>query len=89
MKLEAGSYRSDQVMYGAFCPNDYTLEIFLVEKRMVSNGTSLITPIEDLIYKYLELIEGYTNYIKKYGLDVTLLITVFLVICLLPVIFQW
>jgi len=28
----------------------------------------LITPIEDLIYKYLDLVEGYTKYIKKYGI---------------------
>jgi hypothetical protein len=28
----------------------------------------LITPVEDLIYKYLDLVEGYTKYIKKYGI---------------------
>lgn len=66
--LEAGSYRPDQVMYGSFCANDYTFRDILGRETYGIYGTSLITPIEDLIYKYLELVEGYTKYIKKYGI---------------------
>ena len=61
-------YKFSDVVYGAYAPRDYVMQDILGRQTYGIYGVSMLTPIEDLIYKYLDLVEGYTTYVKKYGI---------------------
>jgi hypothetical protein len=55
------------IIYGSFCPWDYVIKDRLNRETYGMYGISLLEPIRDPVLKYLDLVEGYTKYIKKYG----------------------
>ena len=55
-------------MYGAFCPWDYIIKDRMGRETYGMYGISLLEPIRDVTYNYLELVQGYCKYIKKYGI---------------------
>lgn len=57
----------DDVMYGAYAPRDYVMQDIMGRQTYGIYGVSMLAPIEDLIYKYLDLVDGYTTFVKKYG----------------------
>jgi hypothetical protein len=62
------TYPFKNVIYGAFCPWDYVIMDWKNRQTFGMYGISLLEPIRDTTYKYLELVEGYCKYIKKYGI---------------------
>jgi len=57
-----------KVIYGAIYPRDKVFKDILGKQTFGMYGLSMLESIEYLIPKYLDLIEGYTEYIKRYGI---------------------
>ena len=62
------TYKIENCVYGALFPHDFVFQDVMYRDTYGIYGISLLAPIEDLIRKYMNLIEGYTNYIRKYGI---------------------
>ncbi len=67
-KAKRKELRPDEVVYGAFCAWDYVINDILGRPTFGIYGLSILEPVADLIRKYLDLIESYVRYLKKYGL---------------------
>jgi len=66
-KAKRIEFKPLEVAYGAFCPWDYQINDILGRPTFGIYGISMLEPVSDLIRKYLDLIESYVRYIKKYG----------------------
>jgi hypothetical protein len=62
------TYRKDNCFIFSYCPRDKVQTDILGRETYGIYGTSLFDSIEDVIYDYVDLVSGYTNYIKKYGI---------------------
>lgn len=61
-------YRKDNCFIYSRCPRDKVQEDSLGRETYGIYGISLFDSIEEILYKYINLVDGYTNYIKKYGI---------------------
>ena len=62
------SYRRDNCFIFAHCPRDIVQTDILNRQTYGIYGISLFESIKETIYKYIDLVSGYTNFIKKYGI---------------------
>lgn len=67
-KKKRQEFKPTEVVYGAFCAWDYVINDILGRPTFGIYGISILEPVADLIRKYLDLVESYIRYIKKYGL---------------------
>ncbi len=61
-------YNCDDVVMATFCPFDLVIQDIKGRDTYGIYGKSMLIPISDLVFKYVDLVEGYTEYIKKYGI---------------------
>lgn len=62
------SYKMNKVIYFALNPYECTQKDIKDRDTFGLYGRSILEPIEDIIYKYLNLVEGYTEFVRKYGI---------------------
>lgn len=61
-------YKPDEVVIATFCPYDLVIQDIKGRDTYGIYGKSMLIPISDIVFKYMDLVEGYTQYIKKYGI---------------------
>jgi len=61
-------FKIEDVIYSTFCPYDVVQQDVYGRDTYGMYGFSMFDPIADLVFKYMDLIQGYTEYIKKYGI---------------------
>lgn len=60
-------YKPEQVIYIALYPFDYSQKDIKGRVTFGLYGNSLLESVSDIFDKYMDVIEGFANYVKKYG----------------------
>lgn len=61
-------YRPENVFICSFCPREKVQEDAIGRDTFGLYGISLMDSVTDIFLKYVDLVSGYTNYIKRYGI---------------------